>query len=174
MRTFLQRGCMYAVPQFQKSFPFDQKQQASPKPHLIFEHFCSFYIFLVNKLQNMLSKRQKKASISKSFLNLQKLISTSYCQCKKVNIKVTNQKVWFWYISKVVVVYVPLVDEASWVLKTPPTVPWWRSIKSTKLCPLVTCNAALTWGGGFKLDTPLFWSTIDLEYKRVPQSKLAL
>ena len=102
MRTFLQRGCMYAVPQFQKSFPFDQKQQASPKPHLIFEHFCSFYIFLVNKLQNMLSKRQKKASISKSFLNLQKLMPTSYCQCKKVNIKVTNQKVWFWYISKVV------------------------------------------------------------------------
>ena len=72
----------------------------------------------------MLSKRQKKASISKSFLNLQKLMPTSYCQCKKVNIKVSNQKVWFWYISKVVVVYVPLVDEASWVLKTPQTVPW--------------------------------------------------
>ena len=50
----------------------------------------------------MLSKRQKKASISKSFLNLQKLMPTSYCQCKKVNIKVSNQKVWFWYISKVV------------------------------------------------------------------------
>ena len=29
-------------------------------------------------------------------------------------------------------------------------------------------------GGWLQIGPPLFWSTIDLEYKRVPQSKLAL
>ena len=69
-----------------------------------FFDLSNFYLVKLVSLPLLLRlSLANKASISKSFLNLQKLISTSYCQCKKVEIKATKQKMWFWYISKVVV-----------------------------------------------------------------------
>ena len=53
----------------------------------------------------------KKASISKSFLNLQKLISTSNCQCKKLDIK-ESKKVVLVYFKSSTYLWTE-VDEAS-------------------------------------------------------------